>query len=56
MQYVRGQFPGVSSTYRMDKTPLRIGTERSILASIYNRIAIDVASIEVRHARVDENG
>ena len=47
---------GITSTYRMDRTPLRIGTERSILASIYNRIAIDVASIEVRHARVDQNG
>jgi hypothetical protein len=40
----------------MDKTPLRIGTERSIIASIYTRIAIDVAAIEVRHARVDQNG
>lgn len=48
--------PGISSTYRLDRTPLRVGTERSILASIYNRIAIDVASIEIRHARVDQNG
>lgn len=53
-----GQYPtqGITSTYRMDRTPLRIGTERSILASIYNRIAIDVAAIEIRHARVDQNG
>lgn len=47
---------GMTSTYRMDKTPLRIGTERSILASIYNRIAIDVAAVEIRHARIDQNG
>lgn len=47
--------PGNTSTYRLDRTPLRIGTERSILASIYNRIAIDVAAIEIRHAKVNED-
>ena len=46
---------GMTSSYRMDRTPLRIGTERSILASIYTRIAIDVAAIEVRHAKVNED-
>lgn len=46
---------GMTSSYRMDRTPLRIGTERSILASIYNRIAIDVAAIEIRHAKVNED-
>ena len=50
-QYVNA----MSSSQRLDRTPLRMGTERSILASIYNRIAIDVAAIEVRHARVDQN-
>lgn len=47
---------GMISSTRLERTPLRIGTERSILASIYNRIAIDVAAIEIRHARVDQNG
>lgn len=46
---------GMTSSHRMDRTPLRIGTERSILASIYNRIAIDVAAIEIRHAKVNED-
>lgn len=46
----------MSSSYRLDRVPLHVGTERSILASIYTRIALDVASIEVRHARVDQNG
>lgn len=46
---------GMTSSHRMDRAPLRIGTERSILASIYNRIAIDVAAIEIRHARVNED-
>lgn len=49
-------YGGASSSYRNDRTPLRLGTERSIIASIYNRIAIDVAAIEIRHARVDANG
>lgn len=30
--------------------------ERTIIASIYNRIAIDCASIEIRHVRTDQNG
>lgn len=47
--------PVMTSTQRLDKVNLRIGTERSILASIYNRIAIDVAAIEIRHARIDQN-
>lgn len=46
---------GMTSSYRLDRTPLRVGTERSILASIYNRIAIDVAAIEIRHAKVNED-
>jgi len=46
----------MTSSSRLDRTPLRLGTERSILAAIYNRIAIDVAAIEIRHARIDENG
>lgn len=47
---------GVSSSSRLDQSRLRVGTERTILASVYNRIAIDVAAIEIRHARVDQNG
>lgn len=39
-----------------DKVRLTIGNERSIIASIYNRIAIDCASIAIRHVRLDENG
>lgn len=32
------------------------GNERSIVASIYNRIAMDVASLTINHVRLDENG
>lgn len=41
---------------RPDRVVIRPGTERSIIASIYNRIAIDVASIPIHHVRVDKNG
>jgi hypothetical protein len=48
---------GIGETYssRQDRPRLRIGTERSIIASIYNRLAIDVASVGIRHVRLDEN-
>ena len=46
----------MTSSTRLDRSPLRLGTERSILAAIYNRIAIDVSAIEIRHARTDQNG
>jgi hypothetical protein len=35
---------------------LTIGNEKSIISSIYNRIAIDVAAISVQHVRLDQNG
>lgn len=36
-------------------TYLRIGSDKTIITAIYNRIAIDVASISIRHVRLDEN-
>lgn len=45
--------PGYSQ--RPDRPRLTRGNERSIVTSIYNRIALDVASIDVTHCRVDEN-
>lgn len=47
---------GVMSSYRSDKVRLMPGNEKSIIASIYNRIAIDVAAITIRHVKVDQNG
>lgn len=41
---------------RPDTVRLRITNERSILASVINRIAIDVASIDFKHVRIDQNG
>lgn len=47
---------GPASSHRPDRTRLSGGNERSIVTSIYNRIALDVASITVKHCRIDENG
>ena len=47
---------GTSSSRRPDRVRLAYGNERSIIASIYNRIAIDVAAIAIRHVKLDQNG
>lgn len=46
---------GPSYSSRPDRTRLNLGNERSIISSIYNRIALDVAAIKVQHIRIDEN-
>jgi hypothetical protein len=35
---------------------MRIFSERTIISSIYTRLAIDVAGVRIEHCRVDENG
>lgn len=46
---------GSGSYYRPDRVRLTRGNERSIVTSIFNRIALDVASINIRHCRLDDN-
>lgn len=46
---------GSSYGYRPDRTRLSRGNERSIVTSVYNRIALDVSSISIQHVRLDEN-
>lgn len=46
---------GVSYSHRPDRIRLTRGNERSIVTSVYNRIALDVASIDIRHCVLDEN-
>lgn len=41
--------------YRPDRVRYTKGSERTIIASIYNRIALDVAAIKINHVLVDEN-
>lgn len=47
---------GSGGSRNPNQTTLRISNEKSIIASIYNRMAIDVASISFRHVRLDQNG
>lgn len=48
--------PGMSYTYRPDRPRFSRGNERTIATSVFNKIAIDVASVDIRHCRIDENG
>lgn len=47
---------GPSTYYRPDRVLLRRGNERSIIMSVYNRIAMDVAAISIQHVRLDKDG
>lgn len=42
--------------YRPDRMRFSGGNERSLVTSIYNRIAIDAAAMKLRHVRVDGDG
>ena len=45
----------MSSSYNPSRRRMRIGNDRSIVTSVLNRIAVDAASISIRHVRVDDN-
>ena len=47
---------GSSYSYRPDRVRLSGRNERSIVTSVYNRIAMDVASIKIQHVRTDDDG
>lgn len=47
---------GVSYGGRPDRVRLTYSNERSIISSIYTRLAIDVASVSIRHVRLDDKG
>lgn len=46
---------GISYSYRPERIRFTRGNERTIVTSIYNRIALDVSSITLQHVRLDEN-
>lgn len=50
----RGTGPGYAQ--RPDRTRLTRGNERSIITSIFNRIALDAAAVKINHCKIDENG
>lgn len=47
---------GPSYGYRPDRMRYSRGNERSIVTAVYNRIAMDVAAITLKHVRTDKNG
>jgi len=49
-----GEF-GTPGYYRQDRHRMNYSNERSILNTVFNRIANDVASIQIQHVRVDDN-
>ena len=46
----------VGYSYRQDRPRFTRGNERSIVTSVYNRIALDVAAINIQHCKLDKNG
>ena len=50
------QYMGYSSSIKPDRVHFSRGVEKSIVTSIYNRLALDVASLEIKHVRLDKDG
>ena len=46
---------GAGYSYRPDRIRFTRGNERSIVTSVYNRIALDVSAIDIKHCRLDDN-
>ena len=47
--------PGVGYSYRPDRPRFTRGNEKSLTTSVYNRIALDVAAIGIKHCKLDKN-
>ena len=47
---------GYGSSYRPDRHRLSRGNERSIATSVFNRIAMDAAAIDISNSKIDQNG
>ena len=45
----------MGTSVRPDRSRMSAGNEKTLVASVYNRIALDVAAVEVHHAIIDEN-
>lgn len=50
------QSVGMGYAHRPDRVRFSRGNEKSIVTSVYNRIAMDVAAIAIKHCRIDKNG
>ena len=47
---------GSGYSYKPDRFRMTRGNERSIITSVFNRIALDVAAINIQHVQLDEDG
>lgn len=47
---------GISYYNRPDRLRFTRGNERSIVTSVFNRIALDVSAVSIQHVRLDDNG
>lgn len=46
---------GMSYSTRPDRVRFTMGNEKSIITAVYNKVAIDVSAITIKHVRLDEN-
>lgn len=49
-------YVGPGSSLRPDRPRLGRGNDRSIVSSIFNRIALDVAAVDIKHCKLDSGG
>lgn len=47
---------GAGYSQRPDRMRYTRGNERSIVTAVYNRMALDISAIDIKHVRLDENG
>lgn len=55
-EYVYHDYGGIGYGHRPDRIRLTRGNDRSIITSVFNRIALDVAAVDLRHCRLDKAG
>lgn len=46
---------GTSYSYPSNRSRAMVGNDRSVISSVLNRMAMDIASVELFHVRLDEN-
>lgn len=46
---------GPSTGLRPDRPQIRLSSEKTIITPIYNRMAMDISAVDMKHVRVDEN-
>ena len=52
----RYQDMGYYSSHKPDRVRFSRGNERSIVTSVYNRLALDASAMSIKHVRLDDNG